>query len=195
MDDVLCEIRADLRSIDDRLSRSEAILQAILARFTSLFPATRISILFGSLKGANTPLTLPVGDTDTFYLFGTAPFLGALLGPGQTISVVSSDPNTVILTPDATPVPVRPADASAAVPAGTPTMMSGVVSAPASPAQPGVAINCTWTILNADGSTAETDTDTVTMSPTAATAVGDLFGTATPVTSSTTTATSALKKK
>ena len=139
------------------------------------------------------PLILPVGDTDNFYIFGTAPFLGALLGPGQTASVVSADPNTVILTPDATPFPVRAADASASVPSGTPTILSGVVSTPATPAQPNVAINCTLTVLNADGSTAETLTDTVTVSPEAATAIGDLFGVATPVTSSTTTATA--KKK
>jgi hypothetical protein len=131
------------------------------------------------------PLTLPVGDSDNFYLFGTAPTMGALLGPGQTISVVSADPATVILTPDATPVPVRAADASPTVPAGTPTMLSGVVSSPASPAQPNVAITCTATVLNADGSTAESLTDTVTVSPSAATALGVLFGAASPVTAST----------
>jgi hypothetical protein len=135
------------------------------------------------------PLILPIGDTSNEYIFGTAPFLGALLGPGQTISVVSADPASVILTPDSTPVPVRAADATASVPAGTPTMLSLVVSTPASPAQPNVPITCTATVLNADGSTAETLTDTVTASPTAATAIGDLFGVATAVTSSTTTVT------
>lgn len=137
------------------------------------------------------PLILPVGDTDNFYIFGTAPFLGALLGLGQTISAVSADPATVVLTKDPSPVAVRAADATASVPAGTPTMLSGVVSMPTSPAQPNVPISCTVTVLNADGSTAETLTDTVTVSPTAATAVGDLFGVATPVTSTTATTTAA----
>jgi hypothetical protein len=150
--------------------------------------ATEIGILFSKSKGENMSLVLPQGDTDNFYIFGTAPFLGALLGPGQTIGVVSADPLTVILTPDPSPVAVRAADASASVPAGTPTMLSGVVSSPASPAQLGVPITCTLTVLNADGSTAETLVDTVTISPDAATAIGDLFGVATPVTSSTSTA-------
>jgi len=131
------------------------------------------------------PLTLPQGQTDNFYLYGTAPFLGALLGPGQTISAVSADPLTVILTPDPTAVPVRTGDASATVPAGTPTVLSGVVSSPASPAQLNTLIVCTATVLNADGSTAESLTDTVEISTTAATAIGDLFGSATTVTSST----------
>jgi hypothetical protein len=148
-------------------------------------PATQISILFSKSQGENMPLTLPIGDTDNFYVFGTAPTLGALLGPGQTISVVSSDPATIILTPDPTPVAVRAADATAAVPAGTPTILSGVVSMPATPAQPNVAIPCTFTVLNSDGSTAETQTDTATASETAATAIGELWGAATPVTSST----------
>jgi hypothetical protein len=141
------------------------------------------------------PLILPVGDQDTFYILGTAPFLGALLGPGQTISVVSDDPATVLLTPDASPKPVSAADATSDVPAGTPSILSGVVSSPAAPAKPNVAIPVTATVLNADGSTAETLSDTVTVSPQAATAIGDLFGVAVPVTSSTTPATAAAKKK
>jgi hypothetical protein len=172
-----------LYEIIKSLHRNELYLRAILARLSP--PATRISILFSKTKGENMPLILPVGDSDNFYIFGTAPSLGALLGPGQTISVVSADPATVDLTPDPTPVAVRAADATSAVPAGTPTILSGVVTSPASPAQPGVAITCTATVLNADGSTAESLTDTVTVSPTVATAIGDLFGAATPVTSST----------
>jgi|HubBroStandDraft_5_1064220.scaffolds.fasta_scaffold153392_4 hypothetical protein len=131
------------------------------------------------------PLILPIGDSSQEYIFGTAPFLGALLGPGQTIGVVSADPATVILTQDSPSKPVQPADATAQVPAGTLTMWSAIVSAPASPAQPNVAIQVTATVLNVDGSTAEVLTDTVTVSPTAATAIGDLFGAANPVTSST----------
>ena len=159
-------------------------LRKIETLVAQLRAATGISILFSKSKGENMPLTLPLGDSDEFYIYGTAPTLGALLGPGQTISVVSADPNTVVLTPDATPKPVAAADATAAVPAGTPTILSGVVSASVSPAQPNVAIICTATVLNSDGSTAETLTDTVTVSPQAASAIGVLFGAPTPVTSS-----------
>lgn len=181
--------------VEKLLERIEKILEqilwterAILAAVTSR-KATNISILFGKSTGENMPLQLAQGSIDNFYLFGTAPFLGALLGPGQSISVASGDTSTVILTPDATPVPVRAADATSAVPAGTPTMLSGVVSSPASPAQLNVAITCTATVLNSDGSTAESLSDTVTISPTlpgGATAIGDLFGVAAPVTSSST---------
>jgi hypothetical protein len=137
------------------------------------------------------PVTLPAGGSDTFYIFGTAPFLGALLGPGQTISVLSADTATVTLTPDSTPNPISAADGTSAVPAGTPTMLSGVVAGLASPAQPNVPITCTATVLNADGSTAETLTDTATVNPAlpaSATAIGDLFGASVSVTKSTTKA-------
>lgn len=129
------------------------------------------------------PLTLPVGDQDKFYLFGTAPFLGALLAAGQTVNVVSADTATVSISADSPAKPVATADGTPTVPAGTPTIFSGTVVAAAIPAQPNVAIAVTATVLNADGSTAETLTDTVTVSPQAATAIGDLFGVATPVAS------------
>jgi hypothetical protein len=188
-EDVIDLLLAVIRNQDKELHFLQSIDSNLRQLIELLGPsASGISILFSKSKGENMPLILPVGDTDNFYIFGTAPFLGALLGPGQTISVVSADPATVILTPDATPVPVRAVDASTAVPAGTPTMLSGVVSAPTPPAQPNVAITCTVTVLNSDGTTAETLTDTVTVSPTAATAIGDLFGVAAPVTSSTSTA-------
>src|ERR1039458_1991584 len=177
---------AELREV---LELEREILKE-LRRLTNPVPS-RIGILFSKSKGENMPLILPIGDTDNFYIFGTAPFLGALLGPGQTISAVSADPATVVLTKDPSPVAVRAADATATVPAGTPTMLSGVVSSPGAPAQPNVPISCTVTVLNADGSTAETLTDTVTVSPTAATAVGDLFGVVTPVTSTTATTSAA----
>jgi hypothetical protein len=172
------------------LHTEKEILKELRRLIKLLAPGAHgIGILFSKSKGENMPLILPVGDTDNFYIFGTAPFVGALLGSGQTISAVSADPNTVILTADPSPAAVRAADATPSVPAGTVTMLSGVVSMPASPAQLNVPITCTVTVLNADGSVAETLTDTVTVSPTAATAIGDLFGVATAVTSSTTTAT------
>jgi hypothetical protein len=171
------------------LRRTNSLLRRILS---ALRPddATKIAFLFGKIKGEeHMPLTLPVGDQDNYYLYGTAPTLGALLGPGQSLQVTSADPNTVVITPDPTPIPVRSADATSSVPAGTPTIQSGIVSSPTSPAQLGVPITIIATVLNSDGSTAETLTDTVTVSPTAATAIGDLFGAATPLTSS------SLKKK
>src|ERR1700722_17797948 len=112
------------------------------------------------------PLILPIGDTSQEYIFGTAPSLGALLGPGQTITVVSADPATVLLTQDSPAKPVQSADASPTVPAGTPTIWSAVVSGPAnsaSPAQPNVPIVVTATVNNSDGSVAESLNVTVTM--------------------------------
>jgi hypothetical protein len=172
-----------LREINDRTKH-------ILAAVTPPLPeaATQISILFSSTKEPNMPVTLPAGGSDDFYIYGTAPFLGALLGPGQTISLVSADPATVALTPDSPAKPVSAADATTDVPAGTPTILSGQVSGAASPAQPNVAIVCTATVLNADGSAAESLTDTATVNPSmpkSATAIGVLFGPNAPVTSST----------
>jgi hypothetical protein len=126
------------------------------------------------------PLTLPLGDQDTYSIVGTAPFLGALLAVGQTLSVTSADPATVGVSPDATAQPT-PAGVTGA-PAGTPTIGSGTVTAATAPAQPNVAIAITATVSNLDGTPAETIFDTVTVSPQAATAIGELFGVAVPVT-------------
>jgi hypothetical protein len=173
--------------LSDILTVEQQILAALTQPTDS---ATQISILFSSTKEPNMPITLPAGGSDTFYIFGTAPFLGALLGPGQTISVVSADPATVTLPTDPTALPVSAADGITAVPAGTPTILSGKVVGAKNPAQPNVAIVCTATVLNSDGSTAETLTDTATVNPAmpaSATAIGELFGSAISVTSSTST--------
>jgi hypothetical protein len=132
------------------------------------------------------PLTLPAGGSDTYDIIGvksgTPPMVGLQLASGQTITVVSSDPNTVAISADATPVATAVAEALAdgtPVPAGTPTVASGTVSGAANPAQANVAINVTATVSNADGTVAETATDTVTVNPAlpaTADSIGVLFG-------------------
>lgn len=121
------------------------------------------------------PLTLPDNDTAPYYIFGVDAkgVAGAALPAGASIAPpVSADPNTVILTPDATPQ---------VAPNGVQSLASGTVSSPATVAQPNVAINITAQVTNADGSAGASLTDTVTIAPGTEATLGDLFGTATPV--------------
>ena len=116
------------------------------------------------------PLSLPLNMIgEKYFVIGSdnsvPPIAGAQLGPGQTISVVSSDPTIVGLVPDPTALPDNEGVASVA---------SGGVA----PVAVGGPVNCTWTVTNADGSVAETDTDTVTVTaavPGVATSIGVLF--------------------
>ena len=94
---------------------------------------------------------------------------GDVLAAGQTITVTSADPATVVINLDATTRP-NPAD-------GTPCVASGTVSKASPVAQPNVAITITAQVVNADGSNAESATETVTVTPNTATAIGFLFGT------------------
>ena len=161
----LGEIRDELRKISAKLAP---------------LPATSVNIYF-TTKGTNVPLSLPDSMQDTYSIVGkdAAGLLGAQLAPGQTIEVVSADPATVLVVPDPTPQPVP---AGESVPAGTATVASGTVKSAAPPAQPNVPVSVTATVKNADGSVAETISDTVTITPGVATSVGELFGAATPVT-------------
>lgn len=102
-------------------------------------------------------------------------FFTANLGKGQTISVTSADPATVVLTPDTT---VRKA------PDGTVCIASGKAAAVNPPAQPGVAINITAHVSNADGTPGTDDkgnviadaVDTITINAGQAAVLGELFG-------------------
>jgi hypothetical protein len=120
-------------------------------------------------------LTAPANtQNERFYAIGVDAngVAGASLGPGQTISIVSSDPATVDF---------GPADSPAGKDAeGVQSMLGCAVIFKNPPAQLGVPVNVTLSILNADGSAADgtplVDTVTVT-APVAgvATSVGDLF--------------------
>ena len=153
----------------------------LIASYLAPQPATSISIRFKKAKGENMPLSLPDTMQDTYVIVGKDAMgvLGAQLAAGQTLSVVSSDPATVLVTPDASPAPTS---GDPGVPDGTPTVGSGSVKSANPPAQPNVAITVTATVTNADGSVAETVSDTVTITPGVATSVGELFGAAVPVT-------------
>ena len=121
------------------------------------------------------PLTAPANtQNEKFFAIGVdaSGLSGASLGPGQTISIVSSDPNTVDFGPADSPAQ---ADAE-----GVASMLSCAVIFKNPPAQLGVPVNVTLSILNSDGSPADgtplVDTVTVT-APVAgvAVSVGDLF--------------------
>ena len=118
------------------------------------------------------PLSLPANtQNEKYYIIGTDAngLTGAQLASGQSVTVVSADPNTVVITPDATPAVDNE---------GVQSVASGTVAPAASPAQLNVAINVTATVLNSDSSIAETAVDTVTVTPAVpgvAVSIGELF--------------------
>ena len=175
------------------LSRIAVALERLVRLNTPAPPplAAKLTLRFGSPipipKGeAKMPLNLPDDDEAPYFIVGqnAKKAWGASLGSGQTITVVSADPATVGVTPDATPQPtpseLKMPDGTT-IPAGTPTVASGMVSSAAVPASPNQAITITATVNNADGSAAESISDTVSVVPGAAVAIGELFGAVTPV--------------
>ena len=138
------------------------------------------------------PLKMPVGQTDKYFIVGVSKLkkVGIALLRDQQVIVTSADPATVVITPDAV-AGVTDADYTlldgTAVPAGTATQQSGVVSSPAAPAQLNVPINVTLHLQNADGSPVLNNegqpiadvVDTVTIVPVAdlLESEGELFGT------------------
>lgn len=117
------------------------------------------------------PLSMPQNTAnEKYFIIGTdaAGLTGAQLAKGQTISVVSGDPNTVAITPDASPAVDNE---------GVQSVASGGVAAGPSPVL-NTPVSATATVLNADGSIAETVVDTVTITapvPGVATSIGELF--------------------
>jgi len=121
------------------------------------------------------PLTLPFGDQDQGFVQvslttppSTTPVAQSTLPAGQTIQLTSADPATFTVTLDSPAVPD---------PDGTVTVASFTIVSAAAPAQPNAPIGISLLILNADGSTAASASDTVTVSETATESVGILFGT------------------
>jgi len=153
------------------LIRIERLLKQILA---ALAPprAVTLTFHFSTLKGEpNMPLSMPANIKDEkYYIIGAdaSGQTGAQLAKGQTVAVVSSDPNTVVLTPDATPAVDNE---------GVQSVASGSVGVGPTPAL-NTAVTVTATVTNADGTAAETISDTVTVTPTVpgvATSIGELF--------------------
>lgn len=125
------------------------------------------------------PAVIPVGFEVPVFIIGkdAQGKLGVPLGSGDSIAVVSSDPNTVAWTPDATPG-MSPADPTATPPVlSYQSILSGVAASAPTPAQPGVPITLTRTLTFANGNPPDVETDTVTVSPDVAVATGDIFGT------------------
>lgn len=114
------------------------------------------------------PLSAPLNLKDyKDFLIGTDKdgLPGAQLGPGQTLSLVSADPTIFTFAPDPTPQPDNE---------GVPSVGSFGLNFVAV----GGPVNATATVTNADGTIAETQTDTVTVTPAVAgvaIAVGQVF--------------------
>lgn len=158
--------------IHENLEVDKAILKALTE------PNRIASIRFGGGK-TNMSLTLPVGQTDKYYLTlqdAAGDYLTAL-DPGETVAVVSADPTTILIVPDATPVQ----DPDQGAPA---TVASGSISIPIPPAAPNTPITVTATFTLSDGTTVDaTVSDTVTASNAGGRKAGILFGTPTPLVS------------
>jgi hypothetical protein len=182
---VIAVIRNDQwQRLLDRLDRLAKLAQETLevnkAILKALTEPNRIaSIRFGGGK-TNMSLTLPVGQTDKYYLTlqdAAGDYLTAL-DPGETVAVVSADPATILITPDATPAQ----DPDQGAPA---TVASGTISIPIPPGAPNKPITITATFTLSDGTTVDaTVSDTVTASNAGGRKAGILFGTPTPLQSS-----------
>jgi hypothetical protein len=134
------------------------------------------------------PLSMTATQTDNYYIVdlddNNKPIA---LASGQVQTVISSDPASVVITPDATPQPTDEdftlADGTL-IPKGTVGTGSGKVSFGPS-AKVGVAVTVTEHLANSDGTPVKDsagnviadDTDTVTMLPPTASVkkVGMLF--------------------
>lgn len=122
-------------------------------------------------------LTIDKGD-------GNGPQPQSVMPAGQTPNIVSADSAdfTAVLDNPAVAAPADPV--TGLVP---PTVASAVITTAATPSQPSVAVDITFTATNdADGSNAAPpDVDTITVAvatPPLVEAIGDLFGTPVTVT-------------
>lgn len=138
-------------------------------------PAKSVGFKFQPGELINMSLTAPANlKNERAYIIGNdAPdgsgMSGAPLAPGQTITVVSDDVATVDFVPDSPPRKDNE---------GVQSVWSGAVVIKNPPAQPDVPINVTATVLNADGTVAESIVDTVTVTaavPGVARSIGELF--------------------
>ena len=114
------------------------------------------------------PLKMNPNQTDDYYVVADAP-----LESTESLSVVSADPNTVVLTPDAT---VRNNPNPPADPSETFTIGSGKVAAGPAPVFK-TPITCTATVTDsAGGAVPDPQSDTCEIDPNIPTKIGFLFG-------------------
>jgi hypothetical protein len=148
-----------------------------LDNLVSLLRAESFGLLFGKPRKAPMSLRLQTGFKADFKIYaktGSAP-------AGATFAVTSSDP-AVSVTTDPTPQPVANGEGAGATPPvadGTPSLVSGTVTAVGTVDGVVATIQCVQT--NPDGTTLSIS-DTVTVSDTET--LGELFGlpvSATPV--------------
>ena len=116
-------------------------------------------------------LTLDTGD-------GNGPQPQSVMPAGQTPGITTADSADFSVVLDNPPVQPDPDPVTGVIPL---TVASAVVTTPASPSQPSVPVDITFTATNADGSNAAPpDVDTITVvvaTPPIIEAIGDLFGT------------------
>jgi hypothetical protein len=118
-------------------------------------------------------LSLQIGSEDDFKLC----LLTGVVPPGATFNVVSSDPANVAISIDPTPLPVANGEGGRNTPPildGTPSLISGTVTAVAGGSAPNVPVTITFS-QTAPNTADLVITDTVT--PVQTESFGDLFGT------------------
>lgn len=114
------------------------------------------------------PLKMNPKQTDDYFVVADAP-----LTDTQALSVVSSDPNTVVLTPDTT---VRQDPNPSPDPTESVTIGSGKVSAGPTPVLK-TPITCTASVTDSSGGAVpDPQSDTCEIDPSVATKIGFLFG-------------------
>lgn len=165
----------------DRLANlAHETLEVNKAILKALTGPNRIAMIRFGGGTSNMPVKLPVGTTnEKFYLTlmdAAGNYLSAL-DPGEVVAVVSDDPATVDFTIGT--YSVQDPD-----PGAPPTVTSGSVIVKNPPAQPNVPINITATFSLADGTVDASVSDTAEITNEGGRKAGILFGTATPLTSS-----------
>jgi hypothetical protein len=157
-----------LKKIEALLEQQVNLLAQIMLELKPKVAGEAVSIAIKFEERKKMPLQITSNNTnEKFFIIGTDKdgLAGAQLAPGQTITVVSSDPTVVDFKLDPAPLP----DAE-----GVASVASGSVN----PVKVGGPINCTATVVNADGTPAESVVDTVTVvapAPGVAVSIGELF--------------------
>ena len=163
--------RQILERLDELVMIGQQSLVALNGILKAVTPVTQVflSMYFRDPQTgvANMALSLPVGQTDQYFVNGLdASGNPVALANGQTVTVVSADPS-VVLTPDAT-AGIDPKTSIQSVASGTVAIgPNPVIGSP---------VTVTATLLAADGVTAvDTETDTVTALAVGAVKIGILF--------------------
>lgn len=169
-----------LDKLDEVIEISKANLDVQKAILKALTGPNRIATIRFEGAQTNMSVKIPVGTAnEKFYLTlmdAAGNYLSAL-DRGEVVAVVSDDPATVDFAIDT--ISVQDPD-----PAAPPTVTSGDVIVKNPPAQPNVPINVTANFTLSDGTLDASVSDTAEITNQGGRKAGILFGTATPLTSS-----------